>query len=210
MTSHYTTLRPRPLSALVFAAMAALSCAGGDVRPAADSAANGPAASSGEAAPDSDVARESAFAGTTGASTGGTGRAATATLRAVRTSPPSAAAVERVVFEFDGDSVPRYEIAYAEPPFMQCGSGRPVAVAGGAVLQVRLRGTHAHAESGGEMLATVTERDRKLDQPLLRQLTLTCDFEGEVEWLLGVAVRTPYRILELQAPARLVVDLAGG
>jgi hypothetical protein len=142
--------------------------------------------------------------------TGGADRDGVATLLAVRVATRPASGAERVVFEFDGDGVPRYEIAYARPPFSQCGSGQPVKVAGGAVLRVRLRATRAHAEHGEDVRPTVTERDRTLDQKLLRQLTLTCDFEGEVEWLLGVTARAPYRILELRSPARLVVDLMEG
>lgn len=145
---------------------------------------------------------------TTSDTTGGHDRGDIATLLAMTTTTPSAEGVESVVFEFDGDSVPRYEISYAEPPFSQCGSGQPIAVTGGAVLELRLRGTRAHLESADQILPTVTERDRKLEQPLLRQVILACDFEGEVEWLIGLTSRSPFRLVELKSPTRLVVELS--
>ncbi len=199
----------------IAATVVLVACGGADVRSVADSAAVEPTRADARK-----TGAVSASAGTAGlpvpgtlaaattASTGGYDRGDIATMLAARTSPPSSEGVERVVFEFDGDSVPRYEISYLQPPFVQCGSGNPVAITGYAVLQIRLRGTRAHAETSDQMLPTVTERDRKLGQPLLSQLVLTCDFEGEVEWLLGLTSRIPFRILELKSPARLVVDLS--
>jgi hypothetical protein len=42
---------------------------------------------------------------------------------------------------------------------------------------------------------------------VLKELKLICDFEGQVEWLLGLAARNGYRVLELTEPPRLVVDV---
>lgn len=211
--------RARRLAGIVLPGLLATAmlaaCTGGEGRPASDSASAEPTPVG--QAPSDDVSGSAAATDLTmpgnvrGTSdtTGGHERGGDiATLLSARTSPPSVDGVERLVFEFDGESVPRYEMAYLEPPYVQCGSGHPVTVAGDAVLQLRLRGTRAHAESAEQILPTVTERDRKLDQPLLRQLILTCDFEGEVEWLLGLTSRLPFRILELESPARLVVDFS--
>lgn len=194
----YPRLRRRAVLAISgFAATVMLvACAGGE----------------GQLATDSAGVTDLSIAGTppltTTDTTGGHDRGDIATLLSARTSAPSAEGVERVTFEFDGDSVPRYEIAYLEPPYDQCGSGAPVAVTGDAVLQIRLRYTRAHAGSADQILPTVTDRDQKLEQPLIRQLILTCDFEGEVEWLLGLSSRIPFRIVELESPTRLVVELS--
>ena len=146
--------------------------------------------------------------GTTAPTSGGTSRAGgLATLTEIRTAPRAQEPYERVVFQFGAGPLPRYEIAYAEPPAQQCGSGADVPVAGSAMLRVRLRGTQAHVQSGGAMRPTLVDRDRRPDQPLLKQLTLVCDFEGEVDVVLGVAARLPYRVLELDMPTRLVIDL---
>ncbi len=211
--------RARRLSVLAVSGFAMtvilVACGGDDVRSVADRAAVEPTlpeaprtGTASDSAATADLLAPATSATITTDTTGGYDRVDIATLLAARTSPPSAEGVERVVFEFDGDSVPRYEISYLEPPFVQCGSGNPIVVTGDAVLQVRLRLTRAHAETADRLLPTVTERDRKLGQPLLKQLILTCDFEGEVEWLLGLTSRIPFRILELKSPARLVVDLS--
>jgi hypothetical protein len=174
----------------------------------ADSAA--PTAAPPIALPDT-AALPAAFAGDTQPVEGGDGGVSgAATLVAVRTAADAGRGFERLVLELEGATLPPYRVAYASEPPTQCGSGRPVPVAGGAVLLVHLHRTRVHAERGGEMVPTVTERDRRLGQPAMRQLTLTCDFEGETEWALGLAGRRPFRVLELPSPTRLVVDVASG
>lgn len=128
---------------------------------------------------------------------GGTGL-----LRAVRSARN--AGWDRVVFEFEGAGLPPYHVEYVDRPVVHCGSGDPVPVAGDGWLQVRFNGAAAHTEKGE---VTVAERERKLTLPVLRELELTCDFEGEVTWVLGVARPNPFRVQELKNPARLVVDV---
>jgi hypothetical protein len=120
---------------------------------------------------------------------------------------------DRVVFEFDGATPPGYRIEPAARPVRECGSGEAVQVAGDQVLRVRFEPARAHEFVGETARATVTNRSRTLDHPVLRQLTLICDFEAQVEWALGLAspegaaARPRYRALELSEPARLVIDL---
>jgi len=38
-------------------------------------------------------------------------------------------------------------------------------------------------------------------------MKLVCDFEGQVEWVLGVVAAGPYRVLASPGPGRLVVDI---
>jgi hypothetical protein len=130
------------------------------------------------------------------------GGGAPALLRAVRTA--SRENFERVVFEFAGARVPGYSVEYVDRPVRQCGSGEPVPVAGDAWLRVRLTPANAHTEAGA---ATVKERDRRLNYPNLKELKILCDFEAEVEWVLGLSAPARYRVLELKNPARLVVDV---
>jgi hypothetical protein len=125
-------------------------------------------------------------------------------LRAVRTAAHPE--FDRVVFTFDGADMPGYHIEYIDRPVRQCGSGDTVPVAGDAWLAVRLEPAHAH-EGDTTMVVTVRERNRMLTLPNLRQLVLTCDFEAQVEWVLGVRSPNRYRVLELRAPTRLVVDV---
>lgn len=129
-------------------------------------------------------------------------RGSGATLRAVRTAQN--AGWDRVVFEFDGAQVPGYHVEYVDRPVRKCGSGDEAQVAGQGWLEVRITPARAHDEAGQ---VTVAQRERKLSLPVLKELELTCDFEADVTWVLGVASPNRYRVSELSGPARLVVDV---
>jgi hypothetical protein len=122
-------------------------------------------------------------------------------LRAVETTPGSGRGYDRVMFEFAGDSLPGYRVEYTTKPVQRCGSGDPVTVAGTGRLVVRFEPAEAHN-------LTPAERHRTAGLTAVRELTLVCDFEGQVEWVLGVATRAPYRVSELTGPARLVLDVS--
>jgi hypothetical protein len=113
------------------------------------------------------------------------------------------AGFDRVVLEFLGSSVPGYRVEYADEA-SQCGSGDPVRAAGDGMLVVTLRGTQAHDDRGQP---TVSPRERRLQMPVVREYRFSCDFEGVVQVVLGVAGRNQYRVMELQNPARLIVDV---
>lgn len=111
---------------------------------------------------------------------------------------------DRVVFEFEGDALPGYRVEYVDRPVRQCGSGRAVALEGEGWLRVSLRPAYAHTERGEP---TVAERERRIGFPNLKELKMVCDFEADVEWALGLSSPERYRVLELQGPARLVLDV---
>ena len=123
------------------------------------------------------------------------------TLRSVRAARNEG--FDRVVFEFDGAQVPGYQLEYVDKPIVKCGSGNPTEVAGQGFLQVTLMPAQAH--EGGT--STITERERKPALPVIQELEQTCDFEGEVTWVLGNAHPNKYRVMELHEPTRLVVDV---
>jgi len=111
-----------------------------------------------------------------------------------------------VVFEFAEDSVPGYHVEYTTKPVRRCGSGDPVTVAGAAKVVVRFEPAQAHDERGNPTLA---ERERALGLPAVREMKLVCDFEGQVEWVLGVVAAGPYRVLDSPGGGRgrVVVDI---
>jgi hypothetical protein len=111
---------------------------------------------------------------------------------------------DRLVFDFGARSMPNYEVQYVASPQHQCGSGEEVRLEGGAWLSVKLQPAQAHDDAGA---ATVAERDRAPALPAVRQLRLTCDFEGQVEWIAGLRSQQGYRVMMLQQPNRLVVDV---
>ena len=124
-------------------------------------------------------------------------------LRAVRTGQQPG--VDRLVFEFDSPGMPAWRVEYVDRPVRDCGSGDAVPVAGDAWLQIRFTGAQAHTEEGA---ATSGPRRRPLAQPIARELVRTCDFEGEVTWVVGVARPNPYTANAMSAPSRLVIDIA--
>ena len=123
------------------------------------------------------------------------------TLRSVREGKNEG--FDRVVFEFAGTQVPGYQVEYVDKPVVQCGSGNPIPSRARAGSEVRL--TPAQAHEGGKV--TVAERERKPALPVIQELKLTCDFEGEVTWVLGNTGPSKYRVMELREPTRLVVDV---
>ena len=111
---------------------------------------------------------------------------------------------DRVTFEFSPGDVPGYHVEYAEESIRECGSGNEVALAGTARLVVRLEPAQAHDDQGR---VTIESRAMALELPALEEVKLTCDFEAQVEWALGVVASAPFRVTELAAPPRLVIDV---
>ena len=154
------------------------------------------------------VKADTAFVGTT---------APLARLRAAPAGAPAAllrsvtaaAAVgyDRVVFELASDTAPGYRVQYAAGPVQSCGSGDVVSVAGSARLVLHLEPARAHDDQGNPL---PRERDLMLGLASVREAKLVCDFEGQVEWVLGVTTTAPYRVTELMGPARLLLDVKQG
>lgn len=128
----------------------------------------------------------------------------TVELRSVRAGRH--AAFDRVVFEFAG-ALPGYRVEYIDKPVRRCGTGDVVTLAGDGWLRVRMTPARAHDESGRPTLGPVEQRPKL---PVLLELAPTCDFEGELTWVLGVGSPNRYRVLELRDPPRIVVDVKHG
>lgn len=128
--------------------------------------------------------------------------AETALLRAVRAGRQSGA--DRLVFEFEGSGLPEWSVEYVDRPLRDCGSGDAVPVAGDAWLQVGFIGAQAHTEAGEP---TSGPRRRAIDQDVVLELLRTCDFEGHVSWVAGVASPNRFTVTALTNPSRLVIDV---
>lgn len=140
-----------------------------------------------------------------GQSSGGTQGRGAATLLAVRTARQDG--FDRIVFEFD-TQVPQWRVDYVDSPQHECGSGEEVRLEGDAWLQVDFEATNAHTEDG-----RATGAPRHVADPPganLRELHRTCDFEAQVQYVIGVGSPNRYRAFQLSGPARLVVDVEVG
>lgn len=114
---------------------------------------------------------------------------------------------ERVVFEFRGDALPDYSVEYSAEVPTQCGSGAAMHVAGAAHLVVRMSPAQAHAPVGGDERSTIASRAMAVAFPSVRSLTVSCDFEGVLAWIVGVDARRAFRVTPLRSPARLAIDI---
>lgn len=111
---------------------------------------------------------------------------------------------DRITFEFDGSLRPHYRVEYITPPATGCGSGEPATIAGAALLQVRFTPANAHDEQGA-LTIDATEVTPALTT--LLEAEETCDFEADVQWALGLSQEVDFRVLELDNPPRIAVDV---
>lgn len=115
---------------------------------------------------------------------------------------------DRIVFEFEDvegfpGAHPGGVVQYVDEA-SQCGSGDPVDVEGGAILEVRLDATQAHDDNG-----QLTIDATRIDGPgnaILEALSF-CDFEGVVQWAIGVPAEQNFKVTFLENPARIVIDI---
>ncbi|MCH8161143.1 MAG: hypothetical protein IIB88_04540 [Chloroflexi bacterium] len=114
----------------------------------------------------------------------------------VRSAPH--AEFDRIVFEFE-DALPGYRIEYAAAPFAYCTSGQSLDLVGDAFIQARFASATAHV---------IEPRRLTLQLASLREAVITCDFEGDVTWLLGVTSETEFAVARLDKPLRIVIDIA--
>ena len=110
------------------------------------------------------------------------------------------ATFDRVVFELEGDR-PGHDVRYVDE-VVQDGSGFPIPLDGRAFLQVSLFPATALSEEGpfGPVPSVA-------GLAALRDLAFAGDFEAVVTFGIGVAQRTGFRVLQLDAPSRVAIDI---
>jgi hypothetical protein len=107
---------------------------------------------------------------------------------------------DRIVFAFAGDADPAFDIAPAEPPFVQDASGLPIDVPGRAFLRIHFPfATGMDTYDGPAALAG--------QGGLLVSLVRTGDFEAVLTWVAGTERPACVRVTTLRAPTRVVLDL---
>jgi hypothetical protein len=132
----------------------------------------------------------------------------TSLLTAVRVAHNGNA--DRVVFEFrSGDPIPGYKVGYGQRPIVEDPSGKGVDVSGDNVVTVRM----AHAsgydltkgDAGGPTY-TGAKRIAGPGSPVVEAVE-SGDFEGILNWVIGVKGRPGLRVSTLSAPPRVVIDV---
>lgn len=148
-------------------------------------------------------------AATTATSVPGLGPAGVAHLTALRAARQPG--FDRVVFEFEGPTVPPARVEYVNRPIRQDGSGNEVTVAGAAVLTVRMFPASGVDLTGATLRQVYTGRDRidPADTQVVEELVRTGDFEAVLTWAVGVKRQAPFLVTTLAGPSRLVVDIQG-
>lgn len=197
-----TATRADSASAATAATRPGLAASGGAGAEPAGGAGAEPAGGAGAEAPSTGTAGTEPFEGTVGWTEQPGTVEDIATLVSVRTGRHSQ--FDRIVFDFAGTAMPGYRIEYVDRPARQCGSGAAVPLEGNARLAVRFMPARAHEDQGRP---TVANRVQAPGLTTLKELKQTCDFEGQVEWVFGVAAQKEYRVLELVGPTRLVIDV---
>lgn len=109
---------------------------------------------------------------------------------------------ERIVIEFE-NQLPSYHIEYVDEPYIQCGSGNQLWLTGDALLKISFFPAMAHNEKGERMV----QSSQGIFFPIIKEVEIACDYEGEVTVLAGVGEPKPFAATEFRGPARLVVDI---
>jgi hypothetical protein len=117
---------------------------------------------------------------------------------------------DRITFQFDGAARPAYRVQYiTRVQAVGCGSGEENTalppLIGNAFLQVHFTPVDAHNDQGQ---STIGATDLTPGLTTLQEARLTCDFEAVGNWVLGLSQEVDFRVLELDNPPRIAVDVA--
>lgn len=111
---------------------------------------------------------------------------------------------DRIVFEFQ-QGTPELTLDRATPPFTQDASGEPIEVEGTSFLRLTMRGGTRQTDEGTSSYGGPTDFDPGL--PALVDLVQGGDFERQSTWYLGLTAESCVRVLLLDGPPRLVIDV---
>lgn len=133
--------------------------------------------------------------------------AGVAVLRNIRSA--AQAGFDRLVFEFEGNTVPGYSVQYQDEA-IACGSGEDLTdfIGGGsappAMLVVDLRPAASHNDNGQQTAV----RDLNVKLATITRAFRICDFEAVVDYAVATTAKKPFKVSTLQDPPRLVIDIA--
>lgn len=124
---------------------------------------------------------------------------------------------DRLVLDLGSAPAPGYDVRYIEPPYRAEGSGAPLLVAGGAVIQITAHAPAYDANGNstvpwsGTALVVRPDQFQAAGYRTFKDLVWGGSYEGYSSFGLGVRARLPFRVFQLDGPAggsRLVIDVA--
>jgi hypothetical protein len=107
---------------------------------------------------------------------------------------------DRLTIEFASGHPTGLALSEQSSTFTQGGSGQPITLEGSAGILVTIRGADEHTGYSGPI-------DFKTGYPVLLEARQVQDFEGTVQWGLGLSKSPCYRAFFLTSPTRLVIDV---
>ena len=114
---------------------------------------------------------------------------------------------DRMVLEF-ADHVPGYTVGYRPLPAREDASGFEIPLPGaGALLQMTLSRATAAGWGGGPQTYS-GPWSMSGNTGSVTEFRSAGDFEAMLTWVAGVRAQEPFRVLVLDSPPRLVVDVA--
>lgn len=114
--------------------------------------------------------------------------------------------VDRVTFEFEGD-LPGYRVGFVDRPIVQDGSGEEIAVDGEAVLSIHFEPASGFDLTGeGRQVYTGPTRLDLATRTVL-DVVRAGDFEANLEWVLGLDAKAPFRVRTETSPNRVIVEV---
>lgn len=118
---------------------------------------------------------------------------------------------DRVVWEFDGP-VPSYRVEYVAGPVAEAGSGNPIELDGGAVIQV-IFSLASGVDLSGSQPVQIYEGPQRIagssaGATSVTEIAQTGDFEATLSWAVGLSSAAPFTVSELTDPSRVVIDIA--
>ena len=112
----------------------------------------------------------------------------------------------RITFFFF-DLIPNFRAEYVEAP-IACGSGDRLDIEGEVFLQLSTQPAAAHDNQGEPTYELATDLQEKL--PAVLEVQQSCDFEGELIWVLGLPEQLDFRTAFTSIPLRyesVVIDI---
>jgi hypothetical protein len=115
--------------------------------------------------------------------------------------PGTHAGYDRLTIEFmTGHPTDVLVSQQGDAAFTQGASGQRIILSGSAGILVTIQGADEHTDYSGPI-------DYKTGYPVLLEARQVQDFEGTVQWGLGLSKSACYRAFFLTNPARLVIDI---